>query len=178
MISAVTAKESFMLMDLIQKRFSVRGYEEKEVEESDIQYLFDCALLAPTAANRQPFRLYVVKNHETRMKLADSYQREWFREAPVHLVITGISEESWKRADGLDYLMCDISIVFDHIVLAATEKGLGTCWIAAFDEKIVRKALNLSDREVPYILSPLGYAKPNSTRPRKRKNSEEILIRI
>jgi nitroreductase len=160
---------------LVNKRYSHRGYLDKEVENEKISYIINCANLAPSCANRQPWKIYVVKNPEIRAKLVKAYPREWFAESPIIIVVTGMEGENWVRQDGADYLMCDATIIADYFILAASEMELGTCYIAAFDEGIVRDALGLKSNEKPFFLTPLGYPKEGVTRERKRKQINEIV---
>ena len=162
--------------ELLERRFSVRGYLDKEVKQSDLEKVCEAVRLAPTAKNAQPFHLWIVQG-EKRSALNRAYGASWFAEAPVVLVFTGLKREGWLRCDGTSYLMCDVAIVADHAVLAATALGLGTCWVAAFDAGAVVEALNLPDGEEPLLLIPLGYPKPGSTRPRVRKGMEQLIRR-
>ncbi|KAA0258518.1 nitroreductase [Deferribacter autotrophicus] len=165
-------------LELVNKRYSFRGYLDKEVEQEKIDYILKCANLAPSAANRQPWKIYLVKDYEVRKKLAEAYPREWLIEAPIIVVFTGITDNNWIRSDGKNYLMCDVTIIADYFILAATEVGLGTCYIAAFDEKKVIDALKLPENEIPFLITPLGYPKDGVTRPRKRKELNEIIVHV
>ncbi|MGA1847390.1 nitroreductase family protein [Deferribacter abyssi] len=165
-------------LDLVNKRYSYRGYLNKDVEQEKIDYILKCANLAPSAANRQPWKIYLVKNYETRKKLAEAYPKEWLIEAPIIVVFTGIKDNNWIRNDGKNYLMCDVTIIADYFILAAAEVGLGTCYIAAFDEKKVISTLKLPENEIPFLITPLGYPKENVIRPRKRKDLEEIIVNV
>lgn len=166
------------LLELIETRFSHRGYEERKIEREKIDYILKCSRLAPSAANKQPWKIYIVEDPKTREAVCEAYNKTWMNEAPVIIVFTGTRGQNWLRRDGLDYLMCDITIIADYFILAATEMGLGTCYIAAFDESRVIKALNLPANEKPFLLTPLGYAREGSTKDRKRKSTEEIVRRI
>jgi nitroreductase len=74
----------------------------------------------------------------------------------------------------MQYLQVDIAIVTDHLILAATELGLGTCFIAAFDALNARKVLALPEDVEPILFTPLGY--PNDfPRIKARKNLEELV---
>jgi nitroreductase len=78
------------------------------------------------------------------------------------------------RKDGREYVDVDVSISFDHLVLAATAEGLGTCWIAAFDPNIVREVLGIPDGIEPLLLTPLGYPAVTA-QPRERRALDEIV---
>ena len=161
-------------VDIVNSRFSYRGYLNKEVEQEKIDYILECARLAPSAKNLQPWKIYIVKSEKMRKKVCEAYAREWLKEAPVIAVFVGKKGENWVRSDGKDYLMCDITIICDYFVLAATEVGLGTCYIAAFDRERLKEALNLPENEEPFLMTPLGYPKPESRRERSRKPLSDI----
>jgi nitroreductase len=161
---------------LIRTRRSIRGYRPDPVSEDILQRILDAARIAPTAANRQPFQLIVVADPSTRARLKEVYDRDWFWTAPV--IIVGCVEEAkaWQRADGFNAAEVDLSIVMDHLILAATDEGLGTCWICHFDEPKLKQILGIPDGVRAIALTPLGYpaAEP---RPFQRKPLEELVRR-
>ncbi len=160
--------------ELIEKRYSVRAYKPDPVEDEKLNTVLNAARLAPTASNRQPFQIIVVHTTGREEEMLSIYQREWFVQAPIILCICGIPSEAWVRRDGKQYLGVDAAIVMDHIILAATELGLGTCWIASFDEGNARTVLSLPEDVEPLLLTPLGY--PDVTPGiKKRKNLEELV---
>ncbi len=161
-------------LELCRNRSSVRGYLPDKVPLVKLDYILECARHAPSAANRQPWKIYLLSG-EAKEKLVAAYDRPWFAEAPMVVVFTGKRRENWIGKDGTDYLMCDVAIICDHFTLAAADVGLGTCWIGAFDKDVVRAALQLPLEELPFYLSPLGFPKPGSTREKSRKNIEEIV---
>jgi nitroreductase len=161
---------------LIRTRRSIRGYRPDPVSEDILQRILDAARIAPTAANRQPFQLIVVADPSTRARLKEVYDRDWFWTAPV--IIVGCVEEAkaWQRPDGFNAAEVDLSIVMDHLILAATDEGLGTCWICHFDEPKLKQILGIPDGVRAIALTPLGYpaAEP---RPFQRKPLEELVRR-
>jgi nitroreductase len=161
---------------LVKARYSVRKYLEKSVEAEKIDLVLEAARLAPTAANQQPFRLIVVQDDGTKKALAPAYNRSWFYTAPVIIVVCGVPGEAWVRADGFSCLEIDVAIVADHVILQATELGLGTCWIADFKPESVREALALPAELVPLLLIPLGYP-GGQRRPKKRRPLTELVYR-
>ncbi len=151
--------------ELVQKRYSVRAYKSDPVEEEKLQKILEAARLAPTAANRQPFRILVIHTAERAEELQHIYGQDWFVQAPIVLCICGIENQAWvRRDDKKSYLDVDAAIVMDHMVLQATELGLGTCWIGAFDPAAAREILGLPEGVEPIVFSPLGYPddKPKS----------------
>ncbi len=143
--------------DLIRNRYSVRAYRDDPVEDAKLHQVLEAARLAPTASNRQPFQIIVIHTAGRRDELAKIYRREWFVQAPLLLCAVGVPRMSWVRADNRRYLDVDVAIVMDHLILAATNLGLGTCWVAAFDAIIARQILKLPDEVEPLIFTPLGY---------------------
>jgi nitroreductase len=143
--------------DLISKRYSVRAYKPDRVEEEKINIILNAARLAPTASNRQPFRIILIHTQGKEKELLSIFQRKWFAFAPLVLCVCGLASEAWVRNDSKNYLDVDTAIVMDYMILAATDLGLGTCFIAAFDPTNARKVLQLPDDVDPILFTPLGY---------------------
>jgi nitroreductase len=160
--------------ELIKKRYSVRAYKADAVEEDTLQQVLEAARLAPTAANRQPFRIIVIHTAGREAELRNIYHREWFAQAPLLLCICGVPAQAWRRSDGKNYTDVDVSIAMDHLVLAATDLGLGTCWVAAFNPAAARQVLCLPDGVEPIAFTPLGYP-ADQPRPKERKTMAELV---
>ncbi len=144
--------------ELIKTRHSVRSYKTTPVEDEKLQKVLQAARLAPTAANRQPFQLIVIHAAGREAELERIYKPKWFTRAPIVICACGIPSQGWTRqSDGKNYTDVDVAIVMDHLVLAATNEGLGTCWIAAFDPDAAREVLGLPDGVEPIAFTPLGY---------------------
>ena len=163
------------LQDVIKKRYSERSYANKEVPVEVIGEILEWTSLAPSAVNFQPWHFIVVREKAGLEALWGVYHRQWIQSAPVIIVACVNHRESWKRgSDGHDFGEVDVAIAIDHLTLAATDKGLGTCWVCNFDVAGCRKLLELPDHLEPLALIPLGY--PASTPPpRKRKPLSEIV---
>ncbi len=143
--------------DLSQQRYSVRAYRQDPVEDSRLQKVLDAARLAPTAANRQPFQLIVIHAAGRQEELKRLYHRDWFSQAPLVIGICAVPAVAWVRKDGKNYADVDATIAMDHLILAAADLGLGTCWVAAFDPAAAREILRLPDGVEPIAFTPLGY---------------------
>lgn len=72
-------------LELAKKRYSAREYSPKEVEQEKLEYILECARLAPSAVNHQPWHFIVVKSDEARKAVQQCYPREWFAQAPLTL---------------------------------------------------------------------------------------------
>ena len=140
-------------LDLIKARYSVRKYKSEPIEEEKINIILEAARLAPTAHNQQPFKLIVVKTEGNEENLKRIYPANFFVEAPIIICACAILEEGWKRDDGKNYTEVDTSIVMDHLILAATNLGLGTCWIGKFDLKAAREVLNIPENVLPLVFT-------------------------
>ncbi|RLE14089.1 nitroreductase [Candidatus Aerophobetes bacterium] len=163
--------------EVIRTRRSIREYQERPVEEDKLQRILEAARLAPSAANRQPWQFLVIKTEKIKKEFQRAYNKDWFWQAPVIICACGIKKEAWIRSDGKSYLDVDVAIAMDHLVLAATAEGLGTCWIGAFNPSEVKKILNLPDDIEPVALTPLGYP-ATSPKPTHRKPLGKIVKRI
>lgn len=159
---------------LIATRYSVRAYKPDPVEEDKLQQVLEAARLAPTAANRQPFQVIVIHTAGREHELGRIYRAPWFSQAPLILVVCGLPKQAWTRGDGKNYCDVDAAIVMDHMILAAAELGLGTCWIGAFDAPAARAVLGLPEDVEPIVLTPLGYP-ADEPRPKKRKPLAELV---
>jgi len=158
---------------LVEKRFSVRAYNpEQLVDRATLDDIFDTVRLAPSARNLQPWQFTVAESVSARTAIAEAFGRDWLLSAPVIVVVKGDKSQARVREfDGYSTFEADLAIGFTHLLLAAADKGLGTCWIANFNPEILRKALSLPENEFVLGITPLGYAaegqRPSEPRPRK-----------
>ena len=158
--------------ELMQERYSVRGYKPDPVEGGKLQQVLEAARWAPTAANRQRFQLIVIHTEGREEELRRIYDKDWFVQPP--LVICACRYPMEPGRPRKDYTDVDVGIVVDHLILAAAELGLGTCWIGAFDPAATREILGLPDEVEPVVLTPLGY--PDAPpRPKQRKSLSELV---
>ena len=160
--------------DVIRRRRSIRGYRPDPVPAGALARVLEAGRIAPTAANRQPVHLIVVTDPARRAALHDAYPRDWFSSAPVILVACVEPAAAWQRSDGFNAAEVDAAIVVDHVILAATDEGLGTCWICAFNEAIVKDVLGVPPEARVIAMTPLGYAAAEP-RPFSRKPLGELV---
>ena len=163
--------------ELIRVRRSVRGYKPDPIDDDVLARVLGAARIAPTACNLQPFHLIVVSDPETRARMKDVYARDWFSSAPVILVGCVEPGKAWKRGDGWNAAEVDLAIAMDHIVLAATEEGLGTCWVCAFDEAKAKSVLGVPPGIRVVAMTPLGYPDGTPPRPFARKPLADLVHR-
>ena len=144
-------------LELAKKRYSVRAYKSIPIEYDKLQKILEAARIAPTADNRQPFQLIVIQTQGREEELLNIYNKPWFVEAPILICACGALSESWIRRDGKNYCDVDVTIAMDYLILAATDLGLGTCWVGAFNEEEARAVLKLPDDLEPIAFTPIGY---------------------
>ncbi len=161
--------------ELVQKRYSVRAYKPEAVESDKLETVLEAARQAPTAANRQPIQFVVIHTAGRQEELKRIYPRDWFVQAPLVICACKVSAQGWvRRQDSKNYSEVDIAIAMDHLILAAADLGLGTCWIGAFEPEVTREILGLPADVEPIAFTPLGYP-GDELKPKKRKTLAEIV---
>jgi nitroreductase len=111
--------------------------------------------LAPSWANNQCCRYVVIKDKDKIKELANG-RKPWLKQAPMVLAACADPQGSGSR-NGMDYYLVDVGISMQQLVLAATDLGLGTCWIGMFDEAKVKKLLEVPENVRVVALTSLGY---------------------
>lgn len=161
---------------LVLKRYSCRHYSPDPINDEDLKAILEAARLAPTAANRQPFQIILIRTEKAREDLLKVYNKEWFVQPPLVLCVCCEPEQGWRRRkfDNQSYAAVDAAIVVDHITLQAADLGLGTCWIGAFDPTAAREFLQLPEGVEPIAFTPLGYPLDEAG-PKTRKSLEELI---
>ena len=144
------------ILDTIKKRYSVRKYKSTPVEKEKVDAILEAAHCAPTAANKQPQKILVVQSPENLAKFspgADIY------DAPLVMLVCSDLNAAWVRPyDGKNMVDIDASIITDHMMLTATDLGLGSCWITYFDPEAIRTAFALPDNLIPVNILAIGYS--------------------
>ncbi len=157
-------------MELSESRRSIRSYKPQEIEEEKLNYVLQAFRKAPSAKNLQPWKLVVVKNKKIINDLAIACNNQTFlEEAPILIAACAKEDEAYGTMGGyMNSYPIDISLALEHLILAATEQGLGTCWIGAFKEQLVKDILKVPENVKVVALTPLGYpAREASIRSRK-----------
>jgi nitroreductase len=159
-------------LDLVKNRYSVRAYKSIPIEEEKLTQILEAARMAPTGANRQPFQLIVIHTAGREEELKLIYNKAWFVQAPIIICACAITIQGRQFNEGSSY--GNVAIVMDHLILAATSLGLGTCWIGAFNPDMARDILGLPEEARPVVFATIGY--PNDKpRLKVRKPVEELV---
>jgi len=165
--------------NLIISRESIRNYDpDRQVPKQILEKILNAGRIAPSACNIQPWKFLVVSSPEMLEKVRACYSRDWFRDAPHVLIVIGLKDKAWKRSfDGYNSIETDVAIAMTHLILAAENEGVGTCWIEAYNPAILRKALSLSEDQLVFGITPLGFTKPGFYKNaiKNRKPLDEIV---
>lgn len=163
-------------------RQSDRAYLATSVEQVKLDRIMECARLAPSACNAQPWRFIVVNDPELKQQVAEAAKglgmNKWAVQAPVIIVAVEERPNFSSMAGGLvknkHFPLIDMGIATEHICLAATAEGLGTCIMGWFDEKKIRALLNIPKSKRITLLITLGYP-AKETRKKVRKDVSEVV---
>ena len=148
--------EEMNFLDIAKTRYSVRSYKDKRVEKEKLNKILEAAHVAPTAANLQPVRLLVVQEKEGLDKIGKAAN---IYNAPLAIIVCSDHSIAWKRPfDNKQTTDIDASIVTDHMMLEATELGLGTVWVCYFKPDIIKNEFELPDTLEPVNILVIGYS--------------------
>ena len=167
------------MLALSQERFSARKFTSEAVSQEDLDYIMECVRLAPSAVNRQPWHWLIVRSDEAKQKLQQCYDREWFKTAPMYIVGMRNVNENWvRRYDEKPHGDIDVAIATEHLCLAATERGLGTCCVCNYDTEKMQLLFPREGYEAVVII-PIGHIADDCPRAeKKRKEMSEIVEEI
>ncbi len=162
------------VLEAIAKRKSIRAYKTIPVPEDKLNKVLEAARLAPSGANRQEMKFVVVKDQKTRAKLSEATGgQKHVAQAPVVIAAVSTDPEKMMICDVPGYPV-DVAIAIDHMTLAAFDIGLGTCWIGAFNQGMVKNILGIPDNCKVVQLLTLGIPDEEG-RPKERKPIAQIV---
>ena len=166
--------------ELVQKRCSVRDFAPKPIEQEKLDLILEAARIAPTAANRQPQRIYVLKSEESMAKLRGVIRHAY--NAPLAMLVCYNKNESWKAMEhfGEDYDagQMDADIVTTMMMMQAEDLGLGTLWVRGYREADVVKAFELPEDTALVCILVMGYLSEDFKRRTGRRPLSETVIEI
>ncbi len=173
------------LDQIIENRRSTRSFDTRPVTQKDLFAIIEAARLAPSACNSQTWRFITVTRRNMIQKICKEAMRpiipnQWLNQAP--LIIVGCSQldiianRFGTKVTGIEYYQIDLGIAMEHMVLKATELGLGTCWIGWFKENKLKELLEIPKRIKVSAMLAVGYAKGENPKKRIRKPVERIVF--
>lgn len=173
------------IIETIQKRHSVRNFKDKSVDKGIILSMVEAARLSPSACNAQPCRFVAVTDKSLLKDIVDKgmggiVPNKWALSAPVIIVgcvvLNLLTHRIGETVKGIHYHQIDMGIAMEHMVLHATEMGLGTCWIGWFKERKIKKILNIPKDWKIISLLAMGYPQKESNSDTSRLNLDDILF--
>ncbi len=159
-------------LELVKKRYSVRAYKSAPIEDEKLKYILEAARIAPTGSNQQAFQLVVLHTKGREEELRRIYDKDWFAQAPVVICACATTGQGQSYNEGRSYR--NVAIVMDHLILAATDLGLGTCWVGAFNPDAAREILGLPEDVKPIVFATVGYS-DGEAGPKVRKSIDELV---
>lgn len=172
------------VLELSKIRQSCRSFSSKPVPKEIIENCLEAARLAPSACNSQPWKFIVVSSSELRNKVAEAafsgkYSMNAFaKKAPVIVLVARDRDKLIPAVGGVfmgtNFSLVDIGVAAEHLVLAAAEQGIGTCYLGIFDEKKIKKVLGLPGSLKIELVIPMGYPESETIRVKSRKPLNDI----
>ncbi len=159
-----------MILEAIEKRYSVRHYKDQPVEDDRLAEVLEAARLAPSGCNLQPWKLVVVRDRATIRSMVRAIGGQQFVEQAPVLVVACKNGEGYNIGHRYDGAIIDVAIALDHMTLQAASIGLGTCWLGNYDGNEIRALLDIPSENPVVAILALGYpdeTHPHSARPRK-----------
>lgn len=166
------------IQEAIRKRRSVRSFTGEDVSEETIRQIIEAGTFAPSAGNCQPWEFLVVRDRIIKQKLAEAALGQRFvSQAPVVIVVcANISRSTTRYGSRGQELYCiqDTAAAIENMLLIAISKGLGTCWVGAFNEVLAKEVLELPVGIRPLAIIPLGHSAETPRMPRRRSYNEVV----
>jgi nitroreductase len=172
------------LLDLIKQRQSDRKYENRKVEQEKLERVLEAGRMAPSACNAQPWKFIAVDSPTLLGELSEAASAKFLGmngfvgQAPLMIVIVREQPNFSSKAGALvknkDYSLIDIGIATQNICLQAEAEGLGSCIMGWFDEKRVRKILEIPGNKRVELILTIGYSL-SEQREKRRKPAEQTV---
>ena len=168
-------------LNQIRSRRSIRKFSSKSIDEREIEDIVKLGFSAPSAGNRQPWRIVIVSDQEIKNQLSIAAGGQTFlAEAPVVFVVCGVPEESaerYKERGSSLYVLQDTAALTLNILHAAHLLGYGACWIGAFNEEEVSTIIRIPSNMRPVAIVPVGKVEGNLPKMRPRRNLSAVIVR-
>jgi len=167
-------------MNILESRYSCHAFNHYPVSSTKLEMILEAGRLAPSAGNRQPVKIWVVKSEDALERLRTVHPCYG---APVVLVVGCRNEEAWVReSDGVNAAKTDAAIVLTHLMLTATDAGLANMWIWDFDPNKIREILPETQNHGIYGLLAIGHPASSEGTPTElhsqRKPIEDLVIEL
>lgn len=169
-------------IECIKTRRSIRKYKDKPVEWEKIVTILDSGRLTPSAGNLLNMKFVLVREEANRRKLAEAaFKQMWMAKAPVHIVVCAEPEkaEAFYGTRGKTlYTTQNCAAATENMLIAANALGLGSCWVGAFDEDLIRRIVNLPEQAIAHAIVTIGYADETPPMPPRMIFREFIYLEV
>lgn len=166
------------IQEVINRRRSIRSFTEDDVSEETVRQIIETGILAPSAGNCQPWEFIIVRDKAKKQKLVEAALGQMFvSQAPVVIVVCANIKRSTNRYGprGQElYCIQDTAAAIENMLLMAVSKGLGTCWVGAFNEVLAKEALELPVGIRPVAIIPIGNPAESPKMPRRRSYEDVV----
>jgi nitroreductase len=166
-------------LDLVKKRRSVRQFKDEAIPEDKLNTILEAALWAPSAGNTRCARFFVVRDADTKKRLASEAGHQLFiAQAPVAIVVAAdleAVEKGYGERGRSTYALQDAAAATQNIMLAAADLGYGSCWVGAFEEIVASKILGLPGHVRPLAIVPIGVPNEPTVRVPPHKKIEDVV---
>ena len=161
------------VLEVIKERRSIRKYKQDPVEREKLLKVLEATRLAPSAMNRQPYEFVITSDNKTIEQISSACNQTW--DVPTIIVVCAFPDKAWVRNDGEEYWKADAAVAMTILSLQACAEGLGTCWIAAFNEEEIKKILRLKNECRLVAMTPLGYPDEKKGPVSNRKSIDDLV---
>ncbi|MGB7544453.1 MAG: nitroreductase family protein [Methanothrix sp.] len=163
------------ITEAIRSRRSIRKYQDRPIEEEKLLRVLDTGRMAPSARNLQDWKFIVVRDQDKRKMLSEAANGQPYVEKASAVIVGCATEPENIMPCGQYCYPINLAIALDHMSLAATAEGLGSCWIGAFQEDKVKEILDIPEKIRVVAMLILGYpAESPAARPRRKL--DEIVV--
>jgi nitroreductase len=168
------------VLEAVRYRRSIRNYTDETVSEKDVETLLDSARYAPSAGNIQPWEFVVVRSTERKGKLSEgALNQNFIQNASVVIVVCAeINRSNMRNGHRREtfYSIQDTAAATQNIHLTAQKLGLATCWVGAFNNQEIAKAVNAPKNIMPVAIIPIGFTSSRPMPPKRRPLNEIVHV--
>ena len=167
--------------DVLAKRHSQRSFDGREIEKWKVDKILDAINSAPSAGNLQAYQVFLVEKREILKELAvAAWDKDYIAKIPLALVFCAEPARSSRYGDRGEnlYSIQDATIATTYAHLVATELGLSSVWVGAFDDEAVKKVLNIKEGLIPVAILPIGYALAEEVAKTPRRSINDLVKRL
>ena len=167
------------ILELMIKRRSIRSFSKKMITEQDLEAMIEAIRWAPSAGNLQSRKFFFIRNQQKKEELvAAALGQSFIAQAPM-VIVACLDRRIFVRYGdrGINlYAIQDVAAGIMNLMLVAQERGLGTCWVGAFNEFEVHEILDMPDFLRPVAIIPVGYPARMVEGAPKRMPREETVV--